>query len=51
MKSVRKNVESLPLEEWKKYIERAEFLIDKGYVQDYYTVRQLAEILYRRDTL
>ena len=48
VKTANKNVESLPFEEWKKYIERAEFLVDRGYVIGY-NVKDLAEILYRKD--
>ena len=48
MKNVNTSVDSLSDVEWEMYHNRAEFMLDKGYVSGY-TIRELMEVLYRKD--
>lgn len=48
MKNVNTNVDLLSREEWEKYYNRAEFMLEKEYISGY-TVRELMQVLYRKD--
>ena len=48
MTNVNKSVDSLSDAEREKYHNRAEFMLDKGYISGY-TIRELMEVLYRKE--